>query len=172
MANQQRELTLTGLAIALVTITTMVVHIPIPATQGFVNIGDTIIFTTAILFGRRMGFWAGGLGSALADLLLGYPQWAPWTLLIKGLEGWIVGTLGYSTVKKSPGHLGLAMLPGTLWMVLGYYLVGGFIYGFKVAWIEIPGNLFQGSISILLAGLLIYSLQKIGSRHQGLPWRE
>ena len=38
---------------------------------------------------------AGGLGSALADLLTGYAHWAPWTLVIKGIEGWIAAAIGF-----------------------------------------------------------------------------
>ena len=32
---------------------------------------------------------AGGIGSALADILTGYSHWAIFTLIIKGLEGYI-----------------------------------------------------------------------------------
>lgn len=52
--------------IALVCITTMVIQIPIPMTEGYVNIGDSIIFVASILFGPIPGMIAGGLGSALA----------------------------------------------------------------------------------------------------------
>lgn len=62
-------------------------QIPIPATQGYVNIGDSIVLISAIFFGPQVGFVAGGLGSGLADLLSGYPQWAIATFIIKGIEG-------------------------------------------------------------------------------------
>ena len=58
-------------------------------TEGYVNIGDSIIFVTSILFGPISGMIAGGFGSALADILTGYSHWALFTLLIKGFEGYI-----------------------------------------------------------------------------------
>ncbi len=35
----------------------------------------------------------GGLGSALADILLSYTHYAPITFIVKGIEGYIAGTL-------------------------------------------------------------------------------
>lgn len=58
--------------VALVTVATMLIQIPIPATQGFFNIGDAIIMVTALTFGPVVGGIAGGLGSSLADLLGGW----------------------------------------------------------------------------------------------------
>lgn len=71
--------------------------------KGYVNIGDTVVLLSGVLFGPLTGLAAGGLGSALADLLLGYGFWAPWTLLIKGLEGWPrAGPLGAG--RRPPGQ--------------------------------------------------------------------
>lgn len=57
-----------------------------------------MVFLSAILFGPFVGAFAGGVGSALADLLLGYPHYAGATLLIKACEGAVVGTL----MRKNP----------------------------------------------------------------------
>jgi uncharacterized membrane protein len=57
-----------------------------------------MVFTTAILFGPVIGAFAGGVGSMLADILLGYPYYAPATLIIKASEGAIVGFLS----RKKP----------------------------------------------------------------------
>ena len=96
-----RLLVLIALFIALVAVATMVINVPMVATQGFINVGDTVIFLSALLMGPRVGALAGGLGSALADLLLGYTHWAPWTLLIKALEGYIAAVLGYRLYRQS-----------------------------------------------------------------------
>ncbi len=57
-----------------------------------------MVYITALLFGSFIGAFAGGVGSMAADLLLGYPQYAPATLVIKALEGGIVGLLS----RKKP----------------------------------------------------------------------
>lgn len=71
-----RKLTITALMAALVTIVTMTISIPI-GMQGYLNFGDILIFASALLFGPQVALIAGGLGSALADLLSGYAVWIP-----------------------------------------------------------------------------------------------
>ncbi len=80
-----KELCIHGLLIALVAVCTMVFQIPVSATQGYVHLGDSMILLVGVFFGARYGMVAGGIGSALADVLSGYSHWAPFTLIIKGL---------------------------------------------------------------------------------------
>ena len=88
-----KELCIHGLMIALVTVCTMVFQIPVSATQGYVHLGDSMILLVGVFFGARYGMVAGGIGSALADVLSGYSHWAPFTLIIKGLMGWLIGKI-------------------------------------------------------------------------------
>ncbi|MDP2871449.1 MAG: ECF transporter S component [Bacillota bacterium] len=157
-----RELTLTALFVALVTVATMVVQVPVPATGGFINVGDTMIFVAALVGGPKAGLIAGGLGSALADLLSGYAMWAPWTLVIKGLEGLLAAVLAFRAYRMR-GALSVATLAGLaiagLWMVLGYYVAGGIIRGFAPALTEVPGNLIQAFGSVILATPVLMALR-------------
>ncbi len=149
---------------ALVTLVTMAFHIPVPATGGIINFGDTIIFTTALLLGRKIGFLAGGVGSALANLLLGLVIYAPFTLVIKGLEGLIAGHIGHKAFmergeRKRP-LFGLVL--AGLWMVIGYFLVQVGLFGLAAASVELPGNLLQAGVSILIALPLSIAVKKSG----------
>jgi uncharacterized membrane protein len=54
-----RRLVLTALFAALVAVATMVINIPMVATQGFVNVGDTMIFAAGIFMGRQWVCWPG-----------------------------------------------------------------------------------------------------------------
>ena len=100
-----KKLCAMGLLVALTCVATMIIQIPIPATQGYVNIGDSIVLISAIFFGPQVGFVAGGLGSGLADLLSGYPQWAIATFIIKGIEGLVAGMIAhkYSVQEQREG---------------------------------------------------------------------
>ena len=49
----------------------MLIQIPIPL--GYAHLGDSVILITAYLFGPVVGALAGGIGSAMADILTGYP---------------------------------------------------------------------------------------------------
>lgn len=149
MNNKTKLLVLNGLLIALVCMATMVIQIPIPMTEGYVNIGDSIIFVASILFGPVSGMIAGGFGSALADILTGYSHWALFTLLIKGFEGYIVGFI----VRKNTNLINniLATLLGVIIMVSGYLLAGTFLQGsFIVSLGSVPSNMVQGIVSMII----------------------
>ena len=92
------KVALAAISTALVCVSTIAFSVYVPQTRGFFNVGETMIFATAILFGPLIGSFAGGVGSMLADLLLGYPYYAPATLIIKATEGAIVGHLS----RKKP----------------------------------------------------------------------
>jgi len=102
MKSNIRTLTYTALMTAFVFITTSVIKIPIPFTNGYIHAGDTAIFLGGILLGPVHGAVAAGIGSAMADLLGGYAHWALPTLLIKGLMGFIVGY--FSSEKRNQKH--------------------------------------------------------------------
>ena len=149
MNNKTKLIVLNGLMVAFVCVATMVIQIPVPMTQGYVNIGDSIIFVTSIVFGPITGMIAGGIGSALADILTGYSYWALFTLIIKGFEGYIVGII----VRKNTNLIKniLATLSGIIVMVCGYLIAGAFLQGsFIVSLSSVPSNIIQGIISMVI----------------------
>lgn len=154
-----RDLTAGALATALVAAATLAIRIPVPATQGYINLGETVIYLTALLLGPVHGLVAGGVGSALADLLGGYAQFAPFTLVIKAVEGWLAGYL-FWRVLRGPEAAGavwaargvVACAVAGTWMVAGYYVSEAFLLGLgpHAAATEVPGNLFQ-----VLSGVVV-----------------
>ena len=141
---------------ALITVSTLVVRIPVPATGGYINIGDAMIFIVALSFGRAIGGIAGGLGSAIADMI-GFPAFAPFTLIIKGFEGYIAGAIADG---KSFKRDALGWAAASAVMVAGYFIVEAYIMrlGIAASMVEIPGNLFQvifgGIIGIPISRLI------------------
>jgi len=153
-----RELAYTAMAAAVVAVTTMAVQLPVPQTRGYINLGDTMVFVFALLFGAKVGALGGGLGSALADMLTGYAHWAPFTLIIKGCEGYIVGR--FARPETHTGKRFLFLILAGMQMAGGYLLAGTALYGFGPALVELPGNILQGSSAVVLAPLIVYALQK------------
>jgi uncharacterized membrane protein len=97
-------------------------------TGGYFNLGDVIVVTTALLFGPIVGGIAGGLGSALADMYLGYGAFAPFTLVVKGIEGLVVGYIaGRKDVALS--RIIIAWLIGGLIIIIGYWVSEVFFLG-------------------------------------------
>ena len=150
---ETRSVTRNALCVALVTVATLTIRVPVPATQGYINLGDAVIFAVALLFGARMGTIAGGLGSALADLLGGYAHWALFTLLIKGIEGLVTGTtFRGGRLDSSSGIFrgGVAVCLGGTWMICGYFGTETFLYGWQPALAALPGNGIQALGSLML----------------------
>lgn len=145
-----REVAIIGVMAALTAVATMVIQIPTPATRGYINLGDTMVMLSGTLFGTLAGSLAGGIGSALADLLSGYGHWAPFTLVIKGIEGGIAGS------AKGKGKIFslILLIVAGMEMVAGYFLVELYLYGPGGALQELPGNTFQAISGVIFAYLL------------------
>jgi len=106
------------------------VAVEIPATRGYFNLGETMVYTAAILGGPLVGGVAGGVGSALADIYLGYGVYAPGTLVIKASEGLVVALLYYRLRRVSREKLGTygsaaGLVAGLVIVVAGVRLLSG-----------------------------------------------
>lgn len=136
------QVALGALCAAAVTALTMV-SVPVPGYRLYFNLGEGTIYLAALLFGPRIGMAAGGLGAALGDLILGYPMWAPLSLVIKGLEGAVVGHLGRRL--KPP----VAIAAGAAVMIAGYTASAWVLYGPAAAPVEAVTDLVQSSVGAL-----------------------
>ena len=146
-----KKISIGALATALVCIGTMVIQIPIPL--GYAHLGDAVILLVSTFFGPAVGALAGGIGSALADLLTGYAQWVPATLLTKALMGVLIGRLaaGKGAVRMAAPRTLIASVAGIAEMVLGYFIGGAILAGSYAAGVaQIPGLAVKGIFAILL----------------------
>ena len=155
--NSAVNIALLAIMAALVTIMTLVIRIPYPGTSGYFNFGDTMVMLSGFLLGPIGGFFAGGVGSAVADVVGGYPHWAPFTFIIKGFEGMAVGYLS-SRVRK---HVRLnswdiiAVLVGAVIMLTGYFIAQMVLIGIAIAIGElVTVNLAQ----VVIGGVVTLSI--------------
>ena len=165
-----RKLVLAALLAALVCVATMVVQIPSPM-QGYVNLGDCFVLLSGWLLGPWYGFAAGGIGSMLADLFLGYGHYAPGTFVIKGLVALIAAFMVRPILKRDEKlpfwKLALCELPSEAFMVAGYFGYKALILqkGLAAA-ASIPNNLVQGALGIALSVLLYTVLCRVPDVHK------
>ncbi len=145
-----RSVAAAGVMAALVCVATLLITIPIPATEGFFNIGDALVIIASLTFGPVVGGLAGGVGSALADAIGGWFNWVPFTLVIKGAEGVVAGYIAGSRESRPLQRTLLAWIIGGLVMVSGYFLVQIYLYGIGGALVELPFNFVQ----MLAAGVI------------------
>lgn len=117
--SKTKKLVVSALFAALVCIATLVIHIPIPATNGYINLGDCIVLLSGFILGPVWGTAAAAIGSALSDAILGYTLYIPATFIIKGAVA-----LGASALYRFP-KTGLLRAPiagiaGEIIMIIGY----------------------------------------------------
>lgn len=151
-----RLLTLTGMLTALTTVATIVIQIPTP-TKGYVNLGDTIVNISAWILGGVYGGFAGGVGSALADIITGYAIYAPATLIIKFLMAFAcfkVHSLCSGKFSSVSSKI-IAVIVSEVIMIAGYDIFTGFMYhSVQSAIFAIPEFAVQGvmgaSFSVIL----------------------
>ncbi|MHA1734308.1 MAG: ECF transporter S component [Promethearchaeota archaeon] len=145
---------ITAIFTALCTVLTVFLYLPIPQTTGYVNVGEVGVMLTALLFGPIVGGIAGGVGSAISDLIVA-PQFAPVTLLVKGLEGFLVGLIADPRKMRERIHWRqfLAVVVGGTVMVMGYFTYEAAVFGLGAALAEMPWNFFQMSMGLVAIGL-------------------
>jgi len=147
-----------GMLIALNVVISIFFHIPIPMTHGYINLCDAGIFIAALLFGRRGGAVVGGASGLLLDLLLGYPQYMFFSLIIHGLEGWLAGYLG---AGKTGSRQVLALVTAGIVMVGGYFISDSIMYTMATGLIGIPTNLIQAIVGGILAFPIVAGIRPI-----------
>lgn len=149
---------LAALFAALSCAATMLIQIPMPATGGYINLGDCMVLLGAFLLGPVYGMAAGGIGSMLADVLLGYASYAPCTLIVKGLMALAASLVFVKLRSRGSWAILAAGILGEIIMVFGYFGWESLIMGYGLsAAASIPGNSIQGLVGMVLA-IVCYKL--------------
>ena len=153
-----KKLVLAALMAALTYVATSIVQIPSPM-QGYVNLGDCIVLLSGWILGPWWGAAAGGIGSMLADLLLGYGHYAPGTLIIKGAMA-LVAALVFKAFRKNTAGALIGGVAAEVVMVAGYFGYAALLLGKGIgAAASVPGNLVQGAVG-LVAGFLLLQVAR------------
>ncbi|TCN26281.1 ECF transporter S component [Mesobacillus foraminis] len=153
-STKTRTLVINALFIALTLVATMFINIklPIMGNGGLIHLGNVPLFIAAIVYGKKTGAIAGAFGMAFFDLISGWAAWAPFTFVIVGAMGFVVGFIA----EKVPGNrfmvYALAIATALIIKVVGYYFTEVLLYG---NWIQpfgsVPGNILQ----VAIAGILV-----------------
>ena len=156
MHNKTRKVVLSAMFAALICVATMIIKIQLTP-NGYINLGDGVVMLSGFVLGPLYGFLAAGIGSALADLLSGFVVYIPATFVVKGFMA-AVSVLAAKGLFRAMNNT-LAIIFATviceLVMVLGYYIFEGFIYGFDVALLSMPGNAVQAAAGIISGTVFI-----------------
>ena len=156
MNNNLKKLILAALFAALSCVATMSIRIPTPGTGGYIHPGDAIVILSGIILGPVWGFLAGGIGSALSDLIGGYFIYVPITFGIKRPVA-PAARPPYQKVGKNQKSRYIAVILGGVADIIlvagGYFVCEFFIYGAGAA-ASIPANIIQGVGGLVISCIL------------------
>lgn len=159
--NDIKKIVLCGFGIAVIFVLTAFVAVPI-GQFGYINLGDTGVMLFASILNPALAFLVGGIGSAAADMFLGFSQYALFTFIIKGVEALLVAII----VRKVKGAMrSFGYLLGLVVMVLGYYLTDTFFFGYLAALGGVGFNFMQGIVCCIIASVAQFFFVDIAKKH-------
>lgn len=147
-----QELVLLAILTAL---TLVLAHVHMPTLSGFVTLLDVGVYFTAFYLGKKEGAIVGGLSGLLIDFLLGYPQWAFFSLLFHGAQGYFAGWTGRKRF--------LGIIFASLSMIGGYFVASSFMYNVADAVTSLMSNTLQNIIGLVLGYILAQAIERIGA---------
>lgn len=147
-----KKLTTLAMLTALTTALSLLFVLPVPQTKGVVTLCEAGIYTTALLLGGPSGAIVGSLSGGMIDFLSGYPEWALFSILIHGCQGYITGRFRHYPL--------LALCLGSVTMILGYAAATTIMFGFGAGIASILSNSVQNVFGILVAFPLVNYLKR------------
>lgn len=164
-AKSTRTYVMTALFAALIfVVTAYILHIPTPATGGYIHLGDSFLYLAASVLPTPFAVVAGGIGEALSDALTGSVIYALPTLIIKSAMVLCFSSVGKKIVTKR--NIIAAVAAGAI-CVAGYYLTEVVIYrNFLSPLVEIPANLIQTGASAAIYILVGNALDRLNMKNR------
>lgn len=159
--NSKRTLWLiavSGIFAALVFIGT---QIRFPTAIGYINFGDAVILVASYFIGP-VAFFPAAIGSALSDLIAGYPMYIAPTFVIKGIMGVVAGLIMLKSKGKNAKGIVLrivAAVAAELIMVGGYFAFEALYYDVAAAAGSVPFNFIQAGAAVVIAIPLTYAIR-------------
>ncbi len=170
--NNTFKIVLTALMMCLIMVSILFIRVPIPFTQGYVHLGDAMVFLSVLILGWKYGAIAAALGGMLGDLVGGFAMWAPWSFAIKGIMALILGLVIMAVSKNENVSKGrflageiLGMVIAGIFMVAAYYFAEGIMYGnWAAPLLGIPWNIGQFAVGMVIAAAIATALCKTPAR--------
>ena len=142
--NNARTICLSAVFMAIICVATMAVQIPIPL--GYAHLGDCMVLLAAVFLDSKYAVIAAAVGSMLADFVTGFLIWCVPTFIIKGAM-----VLIYVCTFRRTGNIITSSALALLFMVAGYTVTGGMLYGgLLVGLASAPGLLLKAALNMVL----------------------
>lgn len=158
--NKTKSYVLTALFAGMIFfVTAYALHIPTPATGGYIHLGDAFVYLAASILPAPLAVAAAGIGEALSDIMTGGAAYALPTFIIKSLMAMCFSPAGNKIISKR--NITASVAAGVI-CIAGYYVTEAVLYHSLITpAIEIPANLVQASASAVIYLLIGKAFDKI-----------
>lgn len=134
----------------------------IPTINGYVHIGDGLIFFSVYFLGIKKGAIASAIGSSIADLAASYFVYALPTFIIKALMATIMGFISLVLLKRHKHRFIIGcILSGAIQVIL-YAFINMYFYGNSGIFITILSDTAQTFVGIFLFLGIVYFMEAYG----------
>jgi uncharacterized membrane protein len=151
-----KDLVVSGMLAAMCAIAT---YFQIPFGAGaMVHLGTACIFIIGIMFGGVYAGLAAAFGSAFFDLFFGHPLYILWSFVIKGIAGFIVGSIAKGMWPEATVNTSKTSGQKIFWRAaLGCILAAAWtLGGYTVAWWQVTGS-FTTAVTNMPSSLMTSS---------------
>lgn len=152
-----KKIVMSAVFMALIVVATAFISIPLPL--GYVHLGDMIIVIACFMLKPKYSIPVSAIGSALADLILGYYLYIPATLIVKAVFATCFAIFFSKDINLVKTIIALVL--GSLIIPAGYLIFETIVYGFGAAVASIVFNLLQGAVCSLIGGIIANVFAKI-----------
>ena len=131
--------------------------------NGYIHMGNAFVLLVSLYFGPELSIVPVALGSCLADLALRMPEWALYTLFIKGTMAFIMCAISRRRprLKLAATTTFAGAVVGSAYCVLMYTLASCIMAGSFSKWyIEAKWLLFEAVVGVILFYIFGFIIDK------------
>jgi len=159
-----KRIVLTAMFAALIFTAIVVIRVPNPI-GGIIHFGDTFIFLAAVMLPFPYALPAAAIGAGMANLFLGIPMWAPFTIVIKPLMTLCFTGRGGAILSQKRNMIA-PFGAGLINLVL-YYIAAVILFSDPLAPMAgVPGDLIQFAGSAVFYYIIAYTFDRLGLKER------
>jgi uncharacterized repeat protein (TIGR04002 family) len=162
------KITYTAIFTALILLATSVLKFSTGLGEGYIHLGDSLIYLSACILPFPYCLVAGALGGALADIISGYAIWSIPTMIIKALNVLpfaIICKKSKSTKILSKQTVLMTVISGVI-TIVGYFIAESILYSVASATLSLIGNTIQAVASGIIFVIIATTLDKINFKRR------
>lgn len=157
------KITYTAIFTTMIVLATSVLKFSTGLGEGYIHLGDSVIYLAACLLPFPYCLIAGALGGALADIISGFAIWSIPTMIIKMLNVLPFALIckRYKSNKILSKQTTLMTIVSGIVTILGYFIAECILYSVASATLSLIGNTIQAVASGIIFVIIAKATDKI-----------